>query len=155
MHAASRLEYATYEPKKDYIIVYRSPDQRVHFATLRPREVIDPRTGRHIFAKTDREVKITVLPEQVETPPPTLSVDPSGKPPSAAKQASHAINVGMHTARSSLQSSRTIKSASRSLKNARKTALLTLRIGEYVVKKQVCTQREVADYLLTFTLTCF
>lgn len=154
MHAASRLEYATYEPKKDYIIVYRSPDQRVHFATLRPREVIDPRTGRHIFAKTDREVKITVLPEQ-ETPPPTLSVDPSGKPPSAAKQASHAINVGMHTARSSLQSSRTIKSASRSLKNARKTALLTLRIGEYVVKKQVCTQREVADYLLTFTLTCF
>eukprot|EP00752_Nemacystus_decipiens_P014278 g12698.t2 len=105
--------------------------------SLDPNDVIDSRTGRHIFAKTDREVKITVLPEQVETPPPTLSVDPSGKPPSIATQAIHAINLGMHTARSSMQSSRTVQSTSRGLKKAKKTALLTLRIGEYVVKTQV------------------
>lgn len=81
-----------------------------------------------------------MLPEHIETPPPTLSVDPSGKPPSITK---HAINLGMHTARSSMQSSRTVKSASLGFKKARNTALLTLRIGEYVVKTQVRRDRRM------------
>eukprot|EP00903_Cladosiphon_okamuranus_P006356 g6226.t1 len=106
-------------------------------ASLNPNDVVDPKTGRNIFAKTDREVKITVLPEQVETPPPVLSVDPSGNPPSIVEQATHAMNLGMHTARLSMQNSMTVRSASHGFKKAKKTALLTLRIGEYVVKTQV------------------
>lgn len=99
-----------------------------------PPPVIDPRTGKHIFAETDREIKITVLPKSVPTPPPTLS---PGRSSSVTARATHAVNLGMYKVDSSLASSRIEWSASRSLKKAKSTALLTLRIGEYVVKTQV------------------
>lgn len=126
---------------------YRTPNWlmfnlRVLPPPPRAREVIDPRTGRHIFAKTDREVKIRVLPEQVEPPPsPTLFVNPSGKTASIAAQATHAINLGMYTARSSMQGSTIVRSTSHGFKKAKNTALLTLKIGQFVVKTQVRRER--------------
>lgn len=103
-----------------------------------------------MFATTAREVKITAPAEKETTPPPTLSVDPSGRKPPVAALVTHAINVGMHSARSSMRSSKTAQSASRGFKKAKKTALLTLRIGEYVVKTQVCGRLRDLLFALVF-----
>ncbi|CAM9128690.1 unnamed protein product, partial [Ectocarpus sp. 12 AP-2014] len=59
-------------------------------------DVIDPRTGKHIFARTAREVKITESPQKTSTPSPAPSLDKSDQR-SVKALAAHAINTGIHT----------------------------------------------------------
>ncbi|CAM9455128.1 unnamed protein product, partial [Ectocarpus fasciculatus] len=55
-------------------------------------DVIDPRTGKHIFARTEREVKTTASPEKASTPSVHPSVDKSDQR-SVKALATHAINT--------------------------------------------------------------
>lgn len=94
---------------------------------------MDPRTGKNIFARTEREVKLTATPPTKHVPP--LTVAAAGA--SVSTRMTAAVNVGMHTARSSMKSSRTYQSTARGFKKAQRTALMTLKVGELIVTKEV------------------
>lgn len=96
---------------------------------------MDSRTGKKIFERTEREVKLTA-PPPAPVAPPTIVV-PENAPPSAYVAA--AIATGMHTARSSMKSNRTFKSTTRGMKKVRRAALLTLKVGELIVKQGIVT----------------
>lgn len=92
-----------------------------------PNPVIDPRTGRHIFERIDRELTTAVIPGT--SPAPPLAAGGGGA--SSAQQVIATKTVSLLLSpHSSMRSSRTMQSTARGLKKARRTALLTLKIGE-------------------------
>lgn len=96
--------------------------------------VVDPRTGKHIFEIAKRELVVTAPP----SPPvvPTVAT-PSATVPTPSLTTVATTDTGVDTARSSLKSSQTFKSFTRSIKKVKRTAVLTLKVGELIVTKGI------------------
>lgn len=95
---------------------------------VRPRAVVDPKTGTNIFAKYDQEMEVAL-----GTKPglPTLEVADA----SVANSFSSTAETGISITPPSFKSGRAYQSTVRSLKRARRTGLLALKIGEVVITK--------------------
>lgn len=98
-------------------------------------KVLDPRTGRNIFAQTEREMKLSPSPSSSSPAPPRADISAPGG--IIHEKASLVISNGLNTARSSLKSGRTFHSATRGLKKVKTTARLAFKIGEAIVTKGV------------------